>query len=146
MKFANPAPLGLAGFALTTWMLSMVNAGWYDAGSVPLVLASAFAFGGTAQFFAGISGVPARQHLRLRRLLRLWRLLVVLRPVRAILRRQGPRPTSSVGGCSCGVSSPSYMWLGTFRANRVLQLIFLVLWITFVALAARRLDRKRRAA
>ena len=35
-KLANPAPLGLAGFALTTWMLSMVNAGWYSAASVPL--------------------------------------------------------------------------------------------------------------
>ncbi len=26
MKLANPAPLGLFGFALTTWLLSMVNA------------------------------------------------------------------------------------------------------------------------
>ena len=29
-----------------------------------------------------------------------------------------------------------YMWLGTFRANRAVQLVFLALWITFVALAA----------
>src|SRR5215210_2703917 len=54
MKLANPAPLGLAGFALTTWMLSLVNAGWYTSASVPLVLALAFAFGGTAQFCAGL--------------------------------------------------------------------------------------------
>ena len=58
MKFANPAPLGLSGFALTTWMLSMVNAGWFTGASVPLVLASAFAFGGTAQFFAGLMEMP----------------------------------------------------------------------------------------
>ena len=32
MKLANPAPLGLTGFALTTWMLSMVNAGWFTGG------------------------------------------------------------------------------------------------------------------
>ena len=43
MKYANPAPLGLSGFALTTWMLSMVNAGWFTGASVPLVLVSAFA-------------------------------------------------------------------------------------------------------
>jgi succinate-acetate transporter protein len=58
MKLANPAPLGLSGFALTTWMLSMVNAGWYSGPNVPLVLASAFAFGGTAQFAAGLMEMP----------------------------------------------------------------------------------------
>ena len=58
MKLANPAPLGLTGFALTTWMLSMVNVGWFTSACVPLVLASAFAFGGTAQFVAGIMEVP----------------------------------------------------------------------------------------
>ena len=58
MKLANPAPLGLTGFALTTWMLSMVNAGWFTAACVPLVLASAFAFGGTAQFVAGLMEMP----------------------------------------------------------------------------------------
>jgi succinate-acetate transporter protein len=54
MKLANPAPLGLFGFALTTWLLSMVNSGFLPGTSVPLVLAMAFAFGGTAQFFAGL--------------------------------------------------------------------------------------------
>jgi hypothetical protein len=35
---ANPAPLGLAGFALTTWLLSMINAGWFSGDSMGLVL------------------------------------------------------------------------------------------------------------
>jgi succinate-acetate transporter protein len=48
MKLANPTPLGLTGFALTTWMQSMVNAGWFTGAAVPLVLASAAALGGTA--------------------------------------------------------------------------------------------------
>ncbi|MGH7105677.1 MAG: GPR1/FUN34/YaaH family transporter, partial [Acetobacteraceae bacterium] len=30
-KFGNPVPLGLFGFASTTWLLSMVNAGWASA-------------------------------------------------------------------------------------------------------------------
>jgi succinate-acetate transporter protein len=37
MKFASPAPLGLIGSALTTLMLSMVNAGWFTSACVPLV-------------------------------------------------------------------------------------------------------------
>ena len=53
-KTINPAPLGLSGFALTTWLLSMHNAGMASADMLPLVLACAFAFGGTAQFIAGL--------------------------------------------------------------------------------------------
>ena len=58
MKLANPAPIGLLGFALTTWLLSLVNAGFYGGTSVPMVLAMAFAFGGTAQFIAGLLEYP----------------------------------------------------------------------------------------
>ena len=45
MKFANPAPLGLFGFATTTWLLSMLNAGWFPiVKDLPLMMATAFAF------------------------------------------------------------------------------------------------------
>src|SRR6185437_14422016 len=47
-KLANPAPLGLIGFAATTWLLSMINAGIFGKESLPLVLAMALAFGGGA--------------------------------------------------------------------------------------------------
>lgn len=53
-NFANPAPLGLCGFALTTWLLSLINGGVFDAQSLGMVFAMAFAFGGTAQIIAGI--------------------------------------------------------------------------------------------
>jgi len=53
-KLANPAPLGLIGFAATTWLLSMINAGWFGKESMPLVLAMALAFGGGAQMLAGL--------------------------------------------------------------------------------------------
>ena len=58
MKYANPGPIGLMGFALTTWLLSLVNAGFYTGASVPMVLAMAFAFGGSAQFAAGLLEYP----------------------------------------------------------------------------------------
>ncbi len=53
-RFANPAPLGLFAFASTTWLLSLVNAGFYGKESLPLVLGMAVAFGGAAQVLAGI--------------------------------------------------------------------------------------------
>lgn len=55
---ADPAPLGLAGFGLTTLILSIVNAGWFgNAAIVPLTsstLSMAVAYGGLSQFVAGL--------------------------------------------------------------------------------------------
>lgn len=50
----NPGPLGLCGFALTTWLLSLINNGTFSGDNVGLVLAMGFAFGGTAQMIAGM--------------------------------------------------------------------------------------------
>lgn len=59
MKYANPAPLGLFGFATCTWLLSMLNANWFPlVQSLPLMMAMAFAFGGVAQFIAGLLEYP----------------------------------------------------------------------------------------
>jgi hypothetical protein len=49
---ADPAPLGLAAFALTTFLLSASNAGWTDGGAA--WLGFAFAYGGLAQLLAGM--------------------------------------------------------------------------------------------
>jgi uncharacterized protein len=57
---ADPGPLGLAAFAGTTFVLSMVNAGLVGThavpggGLLPLIAALALAYGGIAQFAAGI--------------------------------------------------------------------------------------------
>jgi uncharacterized protein len=53
-KPADPGPLGLAGFALTTFILSMFNAGLIGKGAEPVVLGVALAYGGIAQFAAGM--------------------------------------------------------------------------------------------
>jgi succinate-acetate transporter protein len=50
---ADPAPLGLAAFALTTFLLSAANAGWTK-GSGSEWLGYAFAYGGLAQLLAGM--------------------------------------------------------------------------------------------
>lgn len=51
---ADPAPLGLAGFALTTFVLSTVNANIIPATLEPVVFGLAFAYGGIGQFAAGL--------------------------------------------------------------------------------------------
>ena len=54
LSTADPAPLGLAGFAATTFVLSFVNAGLVNAGVVAAVLPLALFYGGLAQLLAGL--------------------------------------------------------------------------------------------
>lgn len=51
---ANPAPLGLAAFAMTTFVLSMFNANLVSPAGEPVVLGLALAYGGIAQLLAGM--------------------------------------------------------------------------------------------
>ncbi len=49
---ANPAPLGLLGFGMTTVLLNLHGAGFYELNS--MILAMGICYGGTAQIVAGI--------------------------------------------------------------------------------------------
>jgi succinate-acetate transporter protein len=51
---ANPGPLGLAAFALTTFVLSMFNSGLVSSAGEPVVFGLALAYGGLAQLLAGM--------------------------------------------------------------------------------------------
>ena len=53
-KPADPGPLGLAAFALTTFVLSMFNANLVSHAGEPVVLGLALAYGGIAQLLAGM--------------------------------------------------------------------------------------------
>lgn len=133
MKLANPAPLGLTGFALTTWLLSMINAGWYPATEMGMVLASAFAFGGTAQFFAGLMEMSKGNTFGFVAFCSygaFWWSFALF-----------------VHFFAAGVTGPFvgwwlllwgvftfYMWIASLALNRAVMLIFLALWITFALL------------
>src|SRR5258708_12370321 len=54
---ANPAPLGLSAFALTTFVLSSANAGFFKGGSI--VLGLALFYGGLVQLLAGLQEFKA---------------------------------------------------------------------------------------
>lgn len=49
---ANPAPLGLMGFGMTTVLLNLHNAGFFELGT--MILAMGIFYGGVAQVIAGI--------------------------------------------------------------------------------------------
>jgi hypothetical protein len=51
---ADPGPLGLAGFAMTTFVLSCVNAGLVAKAIEPVVLPLALFYGGLVQLLAGM--------------------------------------------------------------------------------------------
>ncbi|KAK5163111.1 Meiotically up-regulated protein 86 protein [Saxophila tyrrhenica] len=53
-KFANPAPLGLCGFALTTFVLSLINLHTRGITEPNIVIGAAFAYGGLCQLLAGM--------------------------------------------------------------------------------------------
>ena len=51
---ADPAPLGLAAFALTTFLLSLFNAGLLNSAGEPVVFSLGLFYGGLAQLLAGM--------------------------------------------------------------------------------------------
>ena len=53
-SFGNPVPLGLSGFALTTFLLSLINLGARGLDQPNIVIGPAFAYGGFVQLLAGM--------------------------------------------------------------------------------------------
>lgn len=51
-KLANPAPLGLMGFGMTTILLNLHNIGMFPMDGI--ILAMGIFYGGIAQIFAGL--------------------------------------------------------------------------------------------
>ena len=133
MKLANPAPLGLFGFALTTWLLSMVNAGYLPATSVPLVIAMAFAFGGTAQFAAGLMEMAKGNTFGFAAFCSygaFWWSFALFAKFFGL-----GVPAAAVGWYLIVWGAFTFaMWIGTFALNRALFLVFLALWPTFLLL------------
>jgi succinate-acetate transporter protein len=139
---ANPAPLGLAGFGLTTLLLSSINAGLLKGDGPTLtavVVPLAFAYGGVAQLIAGIFefkndntfGAVAFTSYGL-----FWWWYAFLFWTVGAGWLKPPSPTA-VGAALLlwGVFTLG-MWISTFRSNRAVWFVFLFLWITFFLLAS----------
>lgn len=133
-KLSNPAALGLAGFAFTTWMLSMINAGWFSADGMGDVLALAFAYGGTAQIIAGVLEFPRGNTFGTTAFISygaFWWSFALL-----VAFFSGAVPEGFIGWYLFvwGVFT-FYMWIASLRTTTSVQLVFLALWITYLLLA-----------
>jgi succinate-acetate transporter protein len=137
-KFANPAPLGLAGFGLTTIVLSIINAGWLPQTDVPVVIPLAFAYGGLGQLLAGFMefrngntfGTVAFSSYGL-----FWWWFAFLNWTVGAGWIKAPAATGvGITLFMWGVFT-LYMWIATFRMNFGLWTVFLLLWVTFFLLA-----------
>jgi succinate-acetate transporter protein len=140
---ANPAPLGLMGFGMTTVLLNLHNAGFYPLGS--MILAVGLAYGGLAQVIAGIMeykrgntfGTLAFSSYGLF----WWSLVILLLLPRSLLYYQIEMPTNDA------MAAYFFMWglftfimfFGTLKANRAVQFVFMSLAILFFLLTAKEL-------
>jgi len=134
---ANPAPLGLLGFGMTTVLLNLHNAGFYELNS--MILAMGLCYGGVAQIIAGIMewkknntfGTVAFTSYGL-----FWLSLVVMLILPKFVN--GALATDETAKAAYlamwGVFT-AVMFIGTLRLNRALQFIFGSLTILFFLLA-----------
>jgi len=122
---ANPAPLGLAAFGLTTVLLNLHNAGLF--GMDTMILSMGIFYGGLAQVIVGIMewkknntfGTVAFTSYGL-----FWLTLVAL----LVLPKLGVGEAPSSNGMASylgiwGVFT-IFLFIGTFKANRALQIVF----------------------
>jgi len=143
-KLANPAPLGLLGFGMTTVLLNIHNAGLYPLGS--MILAMGLAYGGLAQVIAGVMeykkgntfGTLAFSSYGL-----FWWSLVILLLL--------PNLTLLIPAVSApddmAMAAYFFMWgiftllmfFGTLKANRAVQFVFASLVLLFFLLTTVRL-------
>lgn len=135
---ANPAPLGLIGFGLTTVLLSSINAGLLPAAGEPVVIPLAMAFGGTAQIIAGImefrtGNVFGATAFTSYGAFWWWFALLILFGGNKLLDLSGATPAIGLCLLLWGVFTLG-LWISTFRLSRLVFLIFLTLWIAFFLL------------
>jgi uncharacterized protein len=135
---ANPAPLGLVAFGLTTLLLSFINAGVIPADSVAVVLATAIPFGGVAQILAGMwefrtgntFGATAFTSFGM-----FWISFVLINTTFGSLLPKDPTPILGLYALAWGIFT-AYMFIASLGgASRAVSLVFLLLALTFIALA-----------
>jgi succinate-acetate transporter protein len=137
-QLANPAPLGLMGFGMTTILLNIHNAGFFPIDS--MILAMGLFYGGLGQVLVGIMcfkrgdtfGTTAFTSYGL-----FWLTLVGL----ILLPELGIAQKSPAGFMGCYLSLwglfTGFMFIGSLRYPRAKQVVFGSLTVLFFLLAAR---------
>ena len=142
-RLANPAPLGLLGFGMTTVLLNLHNAGLFPLDT--MILAMGLAYGGLAQVIVGIMefrkgntfGTVAFTSYGLF----WWSLvLLIILPNNAIFSGlSAPTETAMAAYFFIWGLFTFTMFFGTLKTNRALQFVFASLTILFFMLTVREL-------
>ena len=133
---ANPAPLGLMAFGMTTVLLNLHNVGLFGLGS--MILAMGIFYGGIAQIIAGIMewkknntfGTVAFTSFGI-----FWLTLVALLVMPEMGWGVAPETSAMVAYLSMWGLFTAIMFVGTLKLNRALQFVFGTLVILFFLLA-----------
>lgn len=131
VKIADPGPLGLAGFGITTCVLSLINAGFIDAAAMGVVLGLALAYGGGAQLLAGMWEFRKGNTFGATAFTSYGAFWISF----YFIVKAGPSETGVAWYLLFFGILTFYLWIGSFYLNKALFFVFLTLWITFVLLA-----------
>ncbi len=137
-KLANPGPLGLAGFGLTTVVLSLVNAGILPHESVAAIVPLAFAYGGVAQLIAGVLEFKAGNTFGMVAFTSyglFWWWFALLQWTIGAGWLKAPPPVAGGAILLMWGIFTFLLWIVSFRLSKAVWSIFLLLWITFFLLA-----------
>ena len=132
----NPAPLGLLGFGMTTVLLNLHNAGFYELNS--MILAMGICYGGAAQIIAGIMEWKKGNTFATTAFVSyglFWLSLVALIVLPKIGWGAPSNDTAMASYLAMWGLFTAVMFLGTLRLNRALQVVFATLTILFFMLA-----------
>ena len=133
---ANPAPLGLLAFGLTTVLLNLHNAGFYEMNS--MILAMGIFYGGLAQIIAGILESKKNNTFGMTAFISygfFWLTLVAL----IVMPKLGWIPAASENAMIAylimwGIFT-GFLFIGTLKLNKALQFVFATLTLLFFLLA-----------
>ena len=133
---ANPAPLGLLAFGMTTVLLNLHNAGFYEMNS--MILAMGIFYGGIAQVIAGIMEAKKNNTFGFTAFTSygfFWLTLVGL----IVMPKLGWIPAASENGMvayliAWGIFT-GCLFFGTLRISKALQFVFATLTVLFFLLA-----------
>lgn len=137
-SLANPAPLGLMGFGMTTVLLNLHNANLLAASSLGMIFAMGICYGGVAQIVAGIMefrkgntfGTTAFTSYGL-----FWISLVALLIFPKLGWATAVDSTSMAAYLAMWGLFTAYMFVGTLNKNRAIQFVFGSLALLFFLLA-----------
>jgi len=133
---ANPAPLGLLGFGMTTVLLNIHNAGFFELGT--MILAMGLFVGGTAQLLAGIMEWKKNNTFGTTAFIgygSFWIALVFSIVMPKLGMGTAPNHIAMGAFLSMWGLFTLGMFIATLKLNRALQVVFGTLVILFALLA-----------